>query len=676
MPESSAVLWRPDPAAADASQMREFQRLMGERHDAPQGDYQEFWRWTIANLDVFWEEIIAFAGVVWDRGDGPVREGDTMPDVRWFPGARINYAENILRWSAERGDEPAIIGRHEDDRREVLTWNQLRGQVGALAARLREWGVRPGDTVAAVLPNLPQTAVALLATATVGAVWSVVNTDFGVRGIADRFAQIEPKVLFTADSVLFNGKHVPLTEAVPGILEVLPTVERHVLIEQTGGFGAGAGTGHSSAQIAVPEGREVPSESFDDLVASPEEPIFERVEFSHPLWVLYSSGTTGKPKGIVHGHGGVTVEMNRANILQYDVRPGDIQYSAVATTWVVWNLLIDAMSRGVTIVTYDGAPFAGGPHRQFELLASERATAFGTGAAVLSTAQRLGYSPRADYDLSALRSILSTGSPLPDPTWDWVYEHMSPTVKLGSDSGGTDIASGFIGSNPVDPVARGHLQCAYLGIAADSWDSRGNPVVGELGEFVVTEPMPSMPVFFWNDPDGSRYRNAYFDAYPGVWRHGDWVTRHEDGSYVIHGRSDATINRGGIRMGSADITQIVDRVEGVAASMVIGAELTGGDYYMPLFVVPAPGTQVDDALRERIVAAIRSELSPRYVPDEIIEAPGVPLTRTGKLLELPIKRVLQGAQPTTVNRDAAADEAILEWYVDFAQTRRADSPAD
>ena len=676
MPESSAVLWRPDPAAADASQMREFQRLMGERHDAPQGDYQEFWRWTIANLDVFWEEIIAFAGVVWDRGDGPVREGDTMPDVRWFPGARINYAENILRWSAERGDEPAIIGRHEDDRREVLTWNQLRGQVGALAARLREWGVQPGDTVAAVLPNLPQTAVALLATATVGAVWSVVNTDFGVRGIADRFAQIEPKVLFTADSVLFNGKHVPLTEAVPGILEVLPTVERHVLIEQTGGFGAGAGTGHSPAQIAVPEGREVPSESFDDLVASPEEPIFERVEFSHPLWVLYSSGTTGKPKGIVHGHGGVTVEMNRANILQYDVRPGDIQYSAVATTWVVWNLLIDAMSRGVTIVTYDGAPFAGGPHRQFELLASERATAFGTGAAVLSTAQRLGYSPRADYDLSALRSILSTGSPLPDPTWDWVYEHMSPTVKLGSDSGGTDIASGFIGSNPVDPVARGHLQCAYLGIAADSWDSRGNPVVGELGEFVVTEPMPSMPVFFWNDPDGSRYRNAYFDAYPGVWRHGDWVTRHEDGSYVIHGRSDATINRGGIRMGSADITQIVDRVEGVAASMVIGAELTGGDYYMPLFVVPAPGTQVDDALRERIVAAIRSELSPRYVPDEIIEAPGVPLTRTGKLLELPIKRVLQGAQPTTVNRDAAADEAILEWYVDFAQTRRADSPAD
>ena len=673
MPESSAVLWRPDSAAADASQMREFQRLMGERHDAPQGDYQEFWRWTIANLDVFWEEIIAFAGVVWERGDGPVREGDTMPDVRWFPGARINYAENILRWSAERGDEPAIIGRHEDDRREVLTWNQLRGQVGALAARLREWGVQPGDTVAAVLPSLPQTAVALLATAAVGAVWSVVNTDFGVRGIEDRFAQIEPTVLFTADSVLFNGKHLSLTDAVPGILEVLPTVERHVLIEQTGDAGAGTGngtrTGDSSAQIAVPDGRVVPSESFDGLVASPEEPIFERVEFSHPLWVLYSSGTTGKPKGIVHGHGGVVVEMNRANILQYDIRPGDIQYSAVATTWVVWNLLIDAMSRGTTIVTYDGAPFAGGPHRQFELLASERATNFGTGAAVLSTAQRLGYSPRADYDFSALRSILSTGSPLPDPTWDWVYEHLSPTVKLGSDSGGTDIASGFIGSEPTAPVVRGRLQCAYLGVAADAWDSRGESVTGELGEFVVTEPMPSMPVFFWNDPDGSRYRDAYFSPYPGVWRHGDWVTRGEDGSWVIHGRSDSTINRGGIRMGSADITQVVDRVEGVAASMVIGAELTGGEYYMPLFVVPAPGTEDEEALRERIITAIRTELSPRYVPDEIITAPGVPLTRTGKLLEMPVKRLLQGAESTSVNRDAAADEGILDWYIDFAQQR-------
>ena len=669
--------------------MREFQRLMGERHGAPQGDYQEFWQWTIDNLDVFWEEVIAFAGIVWDRGDGPVRQGDTMPDVRWFPGATINYAENILRWSQERGDEPAIIGRHEDDRREVLTWNELRGQVGALAARLREWGVRPGDTVCAVLPNIPQTAVALLAAASVGAVWSVVNTDFGIRGIEDRFAQIEPTVLFTVDSVLFNGKTQSLVDTVPQLLEALPTVRQHVLIEQSGsGTGEDGGAGGQKAAAGQDGGADegtgsattgtgaVPTVTFADIVREPVEPVFERVEFSHPLWVLYSSGTTGKPKGIVHGHGGVTVEMNRANILQYDVRPGDIQYSAVATTWVVWNLLIDAMSRGVTIVTYDGAPFAGGPHRQFELLASERATAFGTGAAVLSTAQRLGYSPRADYDLSALRSILSTGSPLPDPTWDWVYEHMSPTVKLGSDSGGTDIATGFIGSNPVDPVVRGHLQCAYLGIAADSWDSRGNPVVGELGEFVVTQPMPSMPVFFWNDPDGSRYRDAYFDAYPGVWRHGDWVTRHEDGSYVIHGRSDATINRGGIRMGSADITQIVDRVEGVAASMVIGAELTGGDYYMPLFVVPAPGTQVNDALRERIVGAIRSELSPRYVPDEIIEAPGVPLTRTGKLLELPIKKVLQGARPMAVNRDAAADESILEWYVDFAQTRRADGGSD
>ncbi|WP_101587048.1 acetoacetate--CoA ligase [Brevibacterium jeotgali] len=666
MPESPAVLWRPDPATVEASQMREFQRLMGERHDAPQGDYAEFWRWTIDRLDVFWEEIIEFSGVVWERGDGPVRDGDTMPDVRWFPGARINYAENLLRWSHERGDEPAIIGRHEDERREVLTWDEVRGQVGALAARLRNWGVGPGDTVCAVLPNVPQTVIALLATAAVGAVWSVVNTDFGPRGVAERFAQIEPSVLFTADSVLFNGKTLDLTEAIPALLAVLPTVTRHVLVDQA----PGRSPGERGSVVRSDDGRDVSSELFSSVVGSPQEPDFERVEFSHPLWVLYSSGTTGAPKGIVHGHGGVVVEANRANILQYDGRPGDIQYSAVATTWVVWNLIVNALSRGFTIVTYDGAPFAGGPHRQFELLASERVTHFGTGAAILSTAQRLGYSPQADYDLSGLRSILSTGSPLPDPTWDWVYEQVSATVKLGSDSGGTDIASGFIGSNPTAPVVRGRLQGPYLGVAADSWDSHGKPVTGELGEFVVTAPMPSMPVAFWNDADGSRYREAYFDAFPGVWRHGDWVTRHDDQSYVIHGRSDSTINRGGIRMGSADITQIVDRVAGVHASMVIGAELSGGDYYMPLFVVPVDGGAVDDDLEERIVAAIREQLSPRYVPDEIIPAPGVPTTRTGKLLEIPVKRLLQGGDPQSVNRDAAADTSVLDWYIDFAANRR------
>lgn len=669
MPESPTVLWRPDPAAVEASQMREFQRLMGERHDAPQGDYAEFWAWTIERLDVFWEEIIEFAGVVWERGEAPVRDGDTMPDVRWFPGARINYAENLLRWSHERGDEPAIIGRHEDDRREVLTWDEARGQVGALAARLREWGVGPGDTVCAVLPNLPQTVIALLATAAVGAVWSVVNTDFGPRGVAERFAQIEPTVLFTADSVLFNGKTLDLLPSVEELLEVLPTVAHHVLVDQVP-------EDDTTAQSGLDGKLRVPSARYSAIVASPQEPEFERVEFSHPLWVLYSSGTTGTPKGIIHGHGGVVVEANRANILQYDGRPGDIQYSAVATTWVVWNLIVNALSRGITIVTYDGAPFAGGPHRQFELLASEHVTLFGTGAAVLSTAQRVGYSPRADYDLSELRSILSTGSPLPDPTWDWVYEHMSATVKLGSDSGGTDIASGFIGSNPAAPVVRGRLQGPYLGVAADSWNSHGEAVTGELGEFVVTAPMPSMPVGFWNDPDGSRYREAYFDAFPGVWRHGDWVTRHDDESYVIHGRSDSTINRGGIRMGSADITQIVDRVEGVDVSMVIGAELPGGEYYMPLFVVPSAGGAVDDGLRERIVVAIREQLSPRYVPDEIIAAPGVPTTRTGKLLEIPVKRLLQGGDPQAVNRDAAADTVLLDWYIDFAANRGDSEAAD
>lgn len=673
----SPLLFTPAPADVRGSQLWAFQQRMGREHAAPQGSYQEFWQWTIDELDLFWEEVIAEAGIVWERNGAPVRVGEAMPEVRWFPGARINYAENILRWAGSRGQDAAVIGRHEDDRREVLTWTQLKGQVGALAAQLRRWGVRPGDTVCAVLPNLPQTVVALLACASVGAVWSVVNTDFGPQGVADRFAQIEPAVLLTADSLLFNGGQLDLREPLPELLEALPSVTRHILVDQQRASTGTGGVPHTAAPeagahpgtVVSTSGREVESALFSEIVAEAVEPEFERVEFSHPLWVLYSSGTTGRPKGIVHGHGGVVVEANRANILQYDLRPGDVQYSAVATTWVVWNLLVNAMMRGAAIVTYDGAPFAGGAGRQFELLASERATHFGTGAAVLSAAQRLGFSPRAHMDLSALRSILSTGSPLPDPTWDWVYAHVSETVKLGSDSGGTDIASGFIGSNPYDPVVRGRLQGAYLGVAADAWGPDGRPVVGELGEFVVTAPMPSMPVSFWGDEDGSRYREAYFDVFPGVWRHGDWVTRFEDGSYVIHGRSDSTINRGGIRMGSADITGVVDRIEGVAASMVVGAELTGGEYYMPLFVVPEPGTAVDESLRERITEAIRSEVSPRYVPDEIVEAPGVPTTRTGKLLEIPVKRLLQGGDPARANRETAADAAVLDWYIDFATAR-------
>lgn len=499
--------------------------------------------------------------------------------------------------------------------------------------------------------------MALLATAAVGAVWSVVNTDFGVEGVADRFAQIEPKVLFVVDGYEFGGKTRDMTGTYSALLKVLPSVGHLLVVDQ------------------MPRGSvgEVPENAvrYSDVIARAAEPRYEHVPFVHPLWILYSSDTTGRPKGIVHSHGGVVLEFPKALGLHAGLGLSDTAYFAVATTWMVWNMLAGILLTGATIITYDGAPTFGGPQKSLELVARNKTTFFGTGAGILALAQRAGLVPNVDLDFSALRSIMVTGSPLPDPVWDWVYEAVSDTVRLGSDSGGTDVTSGFIGTNPFLQVYRGEIMGPYLGVDAQSWNERGERVWDEVGELVITRPMPSMPVFFWNDDDGSRYRAAYFDAFPGVWRHGDWVTQSKDGSFVVHGRSDSTINRGGIRMGSADITHVVDQVEGVAAAMVIGAELTGGDYYMPLFVVPQPGTVLTDELRDSIVAAIREQVSPRYVPDEIIEAPAVPRTKTGKLLEIPVKKLFQGADPSTLNRATAEDATVLDWYARAAKNHTA-----
>ncbi|WP_375000633.1 acetoacetate--CoA ligase [Aeromicrobium sp. CTD01-1L150] len=644
-------LWEPTEDEIASSETRAFQQWLVGSRAVETGSYAELHRWSVDNVDVFWESIWEYFDVIGERSTGPVRTGEGIPATRWFPGARLNYAQNLLRWADERPHAEALVGLHEAAPRTSLTWAELAGKVGALARHLRGLGVRPGDTVCAVLPSIPETVVALLATTSVGAVWSVVNTDFGVQGISDRFAQIEPRVLLTVDGVEFNDSYRDQLPQLDGILESLPSVEHHVLVD--------------AHRTPVPDVR-VPSVLLSEIVAKPCAPEFESVEFSHPLWVLFSSGTTGKPKGIVHSHGGVVLEANKANALQYDVSPGTRVYFAVATTWVVWNLLVDSMMRGATIIAYDGSPTHGGPAKHLEICSDESVEFFGTGAAVLSLIEKSGISPRTRGSFPFLRSILSTGSPLPDSTWIWVYQHVKDDIRLGSDSGGTDIASGILGSNPLDPVYVGELQAPYLGVAAQTVDPSGRQVTGEVGELVMTESLPSMPVMFWDDPDGSRYHDAYFVEFDGLWRQGDWATQIPGGGWVIHGRSDSTINRGGIRMGSADITSVVDTVPGVQASMVIGAELHGGGYFMPLFVVPEPGAEVDGALTEAIVTAIRTKVSPRYVPDEIIPAPAVPRTRTGKLMEVPIKRVFQGADPDSVNRTTAEDVEVVEWYVERA----------
>ena len=656
------VLWTPPPGRVSASNISRYQRWLATEKNVPTNDFDSLWCWSISDLEKFWLSIWEYFDVIASAPQHTALADTRMPGARWFPGARLNWAENLLRHVDEPG--PAIISANENGTTVELSRAELVAQVANLAAHFREIGVRSGDRVAAVLPNIAPTVVAVLAAASVGAVWSCCAPDFGVKGLVDRFAQIEPTVLIGVDGYQFNGKRVDRRDVFAALLDQLPTVRHAIVVDNLGlPF-----TGEHRPSIAA----------YADLVVGDAQPEYEQVPFDHPLWILYSSGTTGLPKGIVHSHGGILLEALKANALHYDLGPTDRVFIAASTAWVVWNMLIDTMVTGATIITYDGSPTYGRPDHQFAICARYGITRFGTGAAYLTLCEKAGTQPGTDFDLSGLRSIMSTGSPLPDSTWRWIYDTVSPDVHLGSDSGGTDVATGFIGANPLSPVRVGELQGPYLGVDVQAWTETGEAVVGEVGEMVITAPMPSMPIYFWNDPDGNRYRDAYFETYPGVWRHGDWITMEADGGCVVHGRSDSTINRGGVRMGSADIYQAVEALPEIAEALVIGAELPHGGYHMPLFVVLRAGYDLDDALVERIRTTIRRETSPRHVPDEIIDVPAIPITRTGKRLEIPVKKLIQGVAPEiAINRATVADTDALDWYIDYAQRfqdHRADTP--
>lgn len=657
---SENILWEPRPEQVQATAMYQFMQDMNAKHDLSMQTYLDLWNWSVDELELFWTEIWEYFDIIGEKPTGPMVQGK-MPETTWADGAKINYAENILRHAHTMPDQEAIVGLDESLNRTALTWQQLNDQVGAFAQHLRSIGVTQGDVVAGALPNMPQAIVALLGTATVGAIWSVVNVDFGVPGIVTRFKQLKPKVLLTIDGLELGGKVRDQIGDLDELLSELDTVTHHVLVENTS-------TG-SFANIAEIAGQpDVKTASFNDIVASGRAPEFVRVDFSHPLWVLYSSGTTGTPKGIVQSQGGTVLEIAKSFGLHYRVPRGQAVYISTSTTWMLWNMLVGTLITGATAVTYSGGVFAGGPGRQFEILEQERVALFGCGAAILTGVQEAGIIPKDDYDLSNLTDILVSASPLPARTWRWVYEAVKDDVRLRSDSGGTDVCSVFVGSNPMDPVYVNELMGPALGVAADVFDGSGTSVTDEVGELVITKPMPTMPLYFWNDPDGSRYREAYFTEDPHIWYHGDFATQTDRQSFVIHGRSDATLNRGGIRMGSSDLYQVVDALDEVSASMVIGAELKDGDYYMPLFVVPSDSGMSAEDLKERVVQAIRTELSPRYVPDEIIIAPGVPMTKTGKLMEVPIKRVLQGMAAQKVSKETAADPFVLDWYLDYAES--------
>ncbi|TFE56708.1 acetoacetate--CoA ligase [Streptomyces sp. ICN441] len=652
-----APLWQPDADRIAAARITRFQAWAADRYGAPaEGGYPALHRWSVDRLETFWQAVADWFDVRFSTPGERVLADRGMPGARWFPGATLNYAEHALRTAEDpaRAHEPALVHLDETHTPASVSWAELRRQVGSLAAELRALGVRPGDRVSGYLPNIPQAVTALLATAAVGATWTSCAPDFGARSVLDRFQQVEPVVLFTVDGYRYGGKEHDRADVVAELRRELPTLRAVVHIPLLGS--------------PAPEG----ALEWSALTAGDVEPDFEQVPFEHPLWVLYSSGTTGLPKAIVQSQGGILLEHFKQLGLHCDLGPGDRFFWYTSTGWMMWNFLVSGLLTGTTVVLYDGSPGHPDTGAQWAIAERTGTTLFGTSAAYVMACRKAGVHPARDHDLTTVRCVATTGSPLPPDGFRWLHDEVREDLWIASVSGGTDVCSCFAGAVPTLPVHIGELQAACLGTDLQSWDPHGKPLVGEVGELVVTNPMPSMPIRFWNDPDGSRYRDSYFEMFPGVWRHGDWITITDHGSVVIHGRSDSTLNRQGVRMGSADIYEVVERLPEIRESLVIGLEEPDGGYWMPLFVHLAPGAALDDDLRSRIKRAIREQLSPRHVPDEIIEVPGVPHTLTGKRIEVPVKRLLQGTALTkAVNPGSVDDLELLRFYEHLARERAA-----
>ncbi len=641
-----ALLWAPTAEDIDAAPLASFTAWLRSRHGLRFDGYADLWSWSTESIEQFWGAIREYHGV--GSGDASVVLPErVMPGADWFPGIRLNYAEEVLRRAPR--DAPALIFGHEDGAMVALSRDDLRSAVGALAATLARCGVGRGDRVAAFLPNVAEAVIGLLATASLGAIWTSCSPDFGTQSVIERFKQVEPKALLATGGYRFGGQVHDRREIVEVLRAQLPTLRLTVVVPGPG-------------EHDVPDG----AVSWSAATAEPAPLAFEPMAFGDPLWVLFSSGTTGTPKGIVQGHGGIVLEHLKGLGLGSGIGPGDRLFFFSSTSWMVWNWLVGALLVGATPVLYDGSPGYPDVLGSWRVAARAKATVFGTGAAYLTASEKAGAEPARELDLTSLRTVVATGSPLPTSTWHWVHDQLGPAVRLDSSSGGTDVCGGLIGGSPWLPVRANALAAACLGVKAQAFDARGEPVVGALGELVIREPMPSMPIRFFADPDGSRYREAYFDAWPGVWRHGDWVEFAADGSAVLNGRSDATLNRAGVRMGSGDIYAIVDLVPGVRDSLVLGLELPDGGYFMPLFVVLDDDAALPD-VADRIRAAIRSDLSRRHLPDEIHVAPAIPRTKTGKRLEVPIKRLLQGTSTELPSADAVVGGEALEWFVRFGR---------
>ena len=645
---SAPVLWEPSAERYAASTMAQFERYLDEEHDLTFSDYNEMWEWSIDDLDGFWSAIWSFFGMQSSTPHTSVLSNRDMPGAEWFSGAQLNYAAQTLTHAQKRPDDIAIVVQSETFGRSELAWAELAQQVANVAAHLRAQGVTQGDRVVAILPNTETALIAFLASASIGAIWSLCAPDMGHVAILDRFKQIEPKVLIAQDGYVHAGKPVDRSDVIAQIADGLPSVTHRLMVPVMHPLPAGwtewtgAITGHAA-------------------------PDFSQVPFDHPLWIVYSSGTTGNPKPIVHGHGGILLEAAKQS-LHHDLGPSDRFAWMTSSGWIMWNAQWMALGQGARVAMFDGAPHHPDMGVVWRFVADEGLTYFGAGAAFFSGCLKAGIIPRDDVDLSALRSLGSTGSPLSSDAYDWIYTQVKSDVWLAPISGGTDLAGAFVLGHPGMAVRAGEMQCRALGNAVHAFDEAGNPLIGQVGELVCTQPLPSMPLFFWGDDDGSRLHDSYYDTYPGIWRHGDWIEIKEDGASVIYGRSDATINRKGLRMGSAEIYQAVEGLDVVLDSLVVDLEFLGRDSFMPLFVVTKK--PLDAAIKEQINQAIRSSVSARFVPNEIVEVTEIPRTLSGKKLEVPVKKLLLGGDATkVVNRDSMANPDSFDFFMTYAKGR-------
>ncbi|HEX4752737.1 MAG TPA: acetoacetate--CoA ligase [Solirubrobacterales bacterium] len=644
-------IWQPGAEEVERAEVTHFIRWLAAERGVELDGYRDLWRWSVDDLDGFWRAAWDYFEVLADGEPGAVLTSREMPGAEWFPGTRLNYAEHVFRGHAD--GELAILAASELRELERLTWGELRAEVARVAAGLRGLGVEEGDRVVAYMPNIAEAVVAFLATASLGAVWSSASPDFGADSVTDRFAQIEPKVLIGVDGYRYGGKDFERLDTVARLREQMPSVQHTVLVSYLG------------AEGELPD-----SVAWEELGARDgvAELSFNRVPFSAPLWVLYSSGTTGLPKAIVQSQGGILLEHLKSLRLHFDLRPGDRFFWFTTTGWMMWNIVVAGLLTEAPVVLFDGNPGYPDLGRLWDLAEEAGVTVFGTSAAFVSASIKAGVVPGEGRDLSSLRALGSTGSPLAPEGFDWLYQQLGERLWLFSTSGGSDVCSSFLGGVPTLPVWRGELQAPTLGAAVAAFDPDGEPVVGEVGELVLTEPLPSMPIYFWSDEDGSRYREAYFEMYPGVWRHGDWLEMTERGTAVIHGRSDSTINRGGIRIGTAEIYRALDTIPEVVDALVVDLPREGTDGWIALFVVLRDGAEPDEELTKRMARAVRERCSPRHVPDAAFAIAEVPRTLSGKVVEVPVKRILMGGDPEkVVSKGSLANPASLEVFSEFAR---------